>query len=523
MSDVLSAPCLVVGPRRAGRDYDLLAASAGLQPAVADLGRVKRHNFEVRAFVRPDRPVHAFFRLPATGADVWMLATTSLNGEIGGNPVWITTGLVLTPDLLDAVDGRVLPLALPWPGAEPPPPGAVLAPIAVGAPGPLEPIDPMVVGWAERLGRARLAIEAPSGAVDGVLAAVLDAAPAWRRRNLAFISAPPEAASPDDAPALAVFEAGTRRAGAPVGYELIQLDALEPGGARASAPRSPWDDLLEAAARARFGLARGLDVAARALPLPPAETGEAETQRRVDAYLETETSDAARLDALFHLVRSARAITDEAGRAETLRALLKTFEKRMKAAVDPIAWLDTYLDRIEPVIGADGPRLLPARLAIETGVLFSLDRQRAERLAPAVCESLLEAAQARLAGGVAVAAPALDALLAAVVRRLDIAPRDTAPPRFGNGLVTALARAGGEGGDTVAAFLHRLIGSGRRDALAALRESGALPAFKRSGGAPISAELRQALSRARGGDFRQRDQLASALSVWRLGKAWDAA
>jgi hypothetical protein len=523
----LFAPCLVVGPRRAGRDYDLLAVSAGLDVAVEDLSLIKRHNFDVRPFVRPGRPVHAFFRLRATGGDVWLRATTSLNGESAGNPVWITKGLVLTPDILDAVGGRVLPMDSAWTEADPPTAGSVLAAYPIPADlGKVDPgtLDPQVRAWAARLGRGRLAIEAPGEAVETVLAAVLDAAPAWRRRNLGFLSAPPEAAGPEEAPMLAVFEAGAGRADPP-GYSLIRLDQPDraaPGDPRVS---GAWDALLEAAARERFDLARGLDQIARGLPPASGDTtSETETLRRLDAFLDAQTSDEARFDALLDLVRATRAIPDEAARGETLRALLKAFEKRMKAAAQPGFWLRRYLDGIEPVIGADGPRLLPARLGIETGAAFSLDTACALRIAPAIAADLAEAAAVRLERGVATSAPALEVLLGAVLYRLDAAGAQAAPLRLGLALVEVLARRRGASAPLAAAFLERLIAVGRRDDLKRLRQSGVLGGLKAGDGAgPIAAALSSRLRAARAGDYRSPESMASALALWRLGKAWEAA
>jgi hypothetical protein len=230
----LAASCLVVGPRRSDPDYDVLAVSPGLLPAVEDLSRIRRHNFEVRGHVRPSRPVLAYFPLYATGADVWLLATTSLAGG-----AWVTTGLVLTPRHLDAIDGRVLELAQPWPCATPPPFGSTLAmfpvPTNLVSPPPTE--DARVRAWADRLGRMPLAIEAPGEAVRLVLAAVLDAAPAWRRRTLSFLTAPPEAAG-GEPPALAVYETGAGDGPAP-GYELVVLREARSETAEAPAPAPP--------------------------------------------------------------------------------------------------------------------------------------------------------------------------------------------------------------------------------------------------------------------------------------------
>jgi hypothetical protein len=516
----LAAECLVVGPRRSGRDYDLLAASAGARPAVEDLSRIRRHNFEVRPFVRAERPVHAFFPLRATGQDVWLLATTSLNGETAGNPLWITTGLILTPDMLDAVEGRVLPLAVPWPGAEPPPPGSALAPFVV-TPTPPAPVvlDPQVLAWAERLGRTRLAIEAPGETVAAVLAAVLDAAPIWRRRNLSFLSAPPEAAAPEDAPAFAVFETGTRVARDLPAYQLIQLDRPD---LAVTATADAWDALLDAAAREQFGLSRGLDQAARALGSIAAETAEAGIQRRIEAYLDLQPDEADRFEALVHLVRAARTVSEPAGRGELVRALLRTFERRMKGSADPAAWLKGYLDRLEAEVGADGPRLLPARLAIETGVLFALPQPWIGRLAPAVVESLAEAAAARLPQAPWTTLASLEALLGAVVQRLQSWPGEPAAARLGALLAEAVWRTGEPGEGTLAAFVERVLAEGPSSALDHLAP--ALGRFKAGpDGARLAAALTRRLTLARRADFRDRRALASALAAWRAAKAWEAA
>lgn len=520
---------IVVGPRRGGRDYDVLATSRGLTLAVEDLGRLRRHNFEVRPFARPGEPVCAFLRLRASGLQTWLIATTSQDSEINGNPVWITSGLVLTANMLDLVSWRVLPLA-PQSGGSPPAPGSTLETVPIyprPSPSSVWMGNGAVTRAARRLARSRLALETPPGVRQAVLSAVLEQTPVFRRSGLSFMTAPPEAAGPGDLPELCVFEAGSRGPSAPKGYQLVSLDgtAVEPPGPVAA---DGWDEFLELAAAERRAAAEGLDRTSRSLPLNVRLSAQADMQLRVEAYLDGLAGPAEQADSLFFLVKAAHRVGDEEARGHVVGALFKAFERRLKASPDPQFWLTQYLRKLDAAMRPVGPPLLAPRLAVETGVVFALEDDLAERVAPAIVEDLAALATDALARAPRRSAAAMSVLLQAVVDRLISVPCEPRATVLGQALAEAIAEevrlrraTDSNSGQSMAGFIERLVLGRQLLALTRFRRSGTLSALRDgAAGAPIEKCLAVALQAMRRERPASRAELALALAIWRLGKTW---
>lgn len=529
VADNQFAERILVGPRRGGRDYDVLATSPGLSLAVEDLGRIRRHNFEVRPFVRAGAPVWAFFRLRSAGPEAWLIATTSLNGEINGNPVWITSGLVVTRDVLDVIGWRVLPIGSPWLGDVPAPESSLTA-------APIHLTAPSINGWTtkiatahavQRLARTRLAVETPDGEQLAVLTALLELAPSFRRSGLSFITAPPQAGAPEDPSELAVFDVGARGPSTLKGYELVSLVAPE-GAPVLLVEADGWDEFLELAAVDRLPIVEGLDRTSRSLPLNAELPVQVDMQLRIETYLGGLPGPTEQADALFYLVKTAHRVRDPRSRDQVVGALFKAFEKRLKASADPHFWLAQYLLKIDAVMKSVGPPLLAARLAVETGAAFGLDGNLTERIAPAIVEKLASAAADQLAHVRRRTAASLSALLEAVVDHLAEAPGEPKATRLGLGLADAIgedARLRGDAdarsGRSIASFIARLISGRQLSSLSQLRQSLNLGVLRTTAAADaIENTLTEALQAVRRGRPATRGDLATTLAVWRLGKVW---
>jgi hypothetical protein len=519
---------ILVGPRRGGRDYDVLATSPGLRLAVEDLGRIRRHNFEVRPFVRAGGPVWAFFRLRSAAPEAWLIATTSLHSEINGNPVWITSGLAVTRDVLDVIGWRVLPIASPWIGDVPASGSSLKA-------APIHLTVPSVTGWTtevaiahavQRLARTRLAVETPVGEQLAVLTALLELAPSFRRSGLSFITAPPHAGAPEDPPELAVFDVGARGPSTLKGYELVSLVAAE-GAPVPLVTADGWDEFLELAAVDRLPIVEGLDRTSRSLPLNAALPVQADMQLRIETYLDGLPGPAEQADALFYLVKAAHRVRDPQSRGQVVGALIKAFEKRVKASSDPHFWLAQYLLKIDAVMKSVGPPLLAARLAVETGAAFGLEGDLTERIAPAIAEKLAAAAADQLTRVRHRTAASLSTLLEAVFDRLAEAPGEPNAIRLGLGLADAIGAdarlrgADARSGRSIAGFINRLIFGRQLSFLSLLRQSPNLGALRTTAAADaIENTLTEALQAVRIARPASRSDLATTLAVWRLGKVW---
>jgi hypothetical protein len=396
VTDLLRIDRLALGPQEGGRGFGVIAASPGLTLPNKALSEIQDYNLRIGEYVVEDLPIHACFPVSvAPKGELWFLSSTVVHGRQVGNVVWVTWGAVLTRKDMDRLEGRTYRLLGRLHGDVRPAVGETLPPLEV-APAELTALPGAAPNaldcrrYAGKIGRvaAALRVHEPMVAL-ATLDALLEAVPPPRRRAIGFVTAP----IPVRQWQLVSYQDEAWRDGQiwlPVDAETLKVDKSGiSGGQPASVAETVWDGVMEkVAADPEWG---GRSFAEQLGRYGPANGPEDEPEAAlaacfgelVEAVVVRDGEEAA-LRRFGQLLGAALAL-DSAFVEPAARALLRMWEGRLSTASKPAAWFMVVFDQAPALRrAARMPTQMPARLAVERGLIFELEPAVLDALGPAL-------------------------------------------------------------------------------------------------------------------------------------------
>ncbi|HWE45015.1 MAG TPA: hypothetical protein VG407_03220 [Caulobacteraceae bacterium] len=519
MSVPATAYRLTIGPSHAGGDYDLLAASDGLEIRGAARESMLNLHFSVMQLDLP-RVAHGLVRLDRKSDAPWLLFSAGRVGAGTRGELWVTEAAVIPDDAFHALEGNVHALfAHLTPGTAPTKgtrlPGLSLSKAASPAP---NQAGAAIAALAQEV---RVGVETRADAVDALLFAALDALPAITRGNLTFFSGPPAIATPvlnpSGPPDLSVWGAGEMRRKVEGVTVIAARDPNQPVVPKELTSGLTWASLVAAAAAREATLARSLEPLARQFPVVGGALGDV-LQQRLQSYMDglASASPDARRAAFEAILIAASAIANDQARLEIGKALLEIFRGETQRSKTPGDWLALFTRRSREFERLQASSATIVDLAIDQHLMFSLDRAGAMLLAAALrgptAERAFVSVQATPNGAPAGAARLLDAMIGAGNLK------DKTAQKLATELAVAAERGTAEDQAPVARLLAMTDVLGRAS-LRTLRERGVGAKLRRSN-VEAHADLRRAAVRRLGAaKTKPADRLAAfahALEVWRF-------
>ncbi|MBV8685265.1 MAG: hypothetical protein JOZ90_16220 [Alphaproteobacteria bacterium] len=406
---------LVLGPRAAGRDFGVVAATPGLTLSDEALSATLDYNLALGDHIQGHGPIQAFFPISTRpGRPLWFLSSTTDLGRISGNPVWMTWGQIIDSGHLAAMGGRADRLLQFHERRDLPPAGTSLAPLVLdvarlaeehGAPAPAASAM-----WRLQpdLGRKPLVVEveAPMDPT-ATLIRILDKALAETRTEISFVTAPVPLFHWD----LICFakEEWSQKAWRPSGAKLHCVSgAGEIRGDGADLADVLWWTLRATLAGAadeespalRKALAAGRPSAD---PGEPAEQRVAGGLRSILSEIRDHLGEPAVRSAMAGLMRAVAEVGEDEPRSLLSAALRRVYGSMTQARPADPAWLELYFRQPEPVTERLAwPPLMLARLAASGRAAVALDPEILGRVAPEMVSTfpapLLKQAQAAPSG-----------------------------------------------------------------------------------------------------------------------------
>lgn len=408
---------IVLGPRREGHGYGVLATSEGLELPPAALDLLKDFNLRIGEYIQQARPIKAAFQFSfPPDRELWFVCETRHMGRIGSNPLIQTWGLVIARPQLEAVDYRLHALLAfnPVPN-KPAKLGETLGTAAIetkavkaantGSPPPPDLLEEVIFLPAP----LRLAVGGQLDA-EAVLEDLLDKRGIAARAETSFITGPAPVFPWD----LICYD---REAWSD--YTVADAISFDERGASGGGEPSEADRVWHRLRLALEPLDQSLAIALQRFvkPPPPDETAAGRVGRVVLAYLDRLPREHERAQVMVQLIEVSAGLTVDSDRRAAGLGLVRTIEGLFASGRAAGADLEEYVKLQKPLTEALGaPPLLLTRLAAEYGGALLVNAATIDRLDQSLVVNFapeVEAAIATTSGALGTLAALLDHSVAA--------------------------------------------------------------------------------------------------------------